>query len=55
MQPGLQSLLELSSISLAARCRLEQVAFRSNADLNDKDKDKDKDNGKDKDKDNDLA
>ena len=39
MQPGLQSLLKLSSISLAARCRLEQVAFLSNVDLNDKHKD----------------
>ena len=53
MQPGLQSLLELSSISLAARCRLEQVAFGSKADLNDKHKDKDNNNGKEKD--NDLA
>ena len=33
-----KTLLEFS-ISLAARCRLEQVAFVSNADLNDKHKD----------------
>ena len=50
MQPGLQSLLKLSSISLAARCRLEQVAFLSNvsnADSNEKPKSKDKDDNKD--------